>query len=233
MNRNNSFAKGVRSVFHPGKETAAKLDIMGSLKIYYSVAIISIVLTAIIIGIMSALGISPSSVSPSTSSLFSALPISVSIISIMSAIVGIFIIVPILIFIMAIIYQLIGKNFLNAWKDSYEKTFAAAMFGVLPVILFYWAISIPIIGIFLAFIFTIWDFVVLTIALSSQHKIERTKSVIVILVGALFSITLAVLIMMFVAMGLFSAVSPYVIPSSTHAIYPGNISIISGGAGLP
>ena len=53
-----------------------------------------------------------------------------------------------------------------------------------------------------------------------------------ILVGAIFSITLAMLIMMFFAIGLFSAFNPYAIPS-TSAIYPGNISIISGGAGLP
>ncbi|MEM0201842.1 MAG: YIP1 family protein [Candidatus Micrarchaeaceae archaeon] len=233
MNRNNPFVKGIRSIFHPGKETAVSLDIWGSLKIYYSIAIISIVLTAIAIGIMSALGIYSSGISPLSNGLFSMLRAGIPIISIVSAAIGIFIVIPILVFISAIIYQLIGKNFLNAWKGSYEKTFAAVMFGVLPVILFYWAVSIPIIGIFFAFIFGIWELVVLTIALSSQHKIERTKSVIVILVSTIFSIMLVVLVMVFFAIGMFGAIAPYAIPSSASAIYPSNLSIISGGAGLP
>ncbi|EQD48774.1 conserved hypothetical protein, membrane [mine drainage metagenome] len=231
MNSGNPLMKGIRSIFHPGRETSGSLDIWGSLKIYYSVAIISIILTAIVTGIMAMAGIYPSNgISPYSAGIASLLPASISTISIVSAVIGMLVVVPILLFIMAIIYQLIGRNFLNAWKGSYEKTFAAAMFGVLPAILFYWAMSIPIAGIVLAFIFSIWDFVVLTIALSSQHKIERTKSIIVVLVGAIFSITLAMLIMMFFAVGFFSAVGPHVIPTST---YPGNVSIVSGGSALP
>ncbi len=233
MSNNNPFVKGVRSIFHPGKETSASLDIWGSLKIYYSVAIISIVLTAIAIGIMSIAGVHAGPAFSGSAGIASMLSASLPLISLISAAIGIFIAVPILLFIMAIIYQLIGKNFLNSWKGGYERTFAATMFGVLPAIFFYWAISIPLIGIAIAFILGIWDFVVLAIALSSQHKIDRTKSVVVLLVSAIFSVLLVMLIIMFSAISAFSLVQPYILPSSASIIYPANVSAIPIGAGLP
>lgn len=232
MSSNNSFMRGVRSIFHPGKESAGSLDIWGSLKIYYSIAIISTILTAIAIGIMYALGVySRLGGGLHVFGIASVFSSSAPIISILSAAITIFIIVPISIFAMAIIYQLIGKNFLNAWRGTYEKTFAAAMFSVLPVTLFYWAISIPVLGLVFAFVFGIWDFVVLTIALASQHKIERTKSIIIVLVGAIFSIIIAMLVFSFFTAESFAAVLPS-IPSTT-VISPGNASIIPVGSAIP
>lgn len=224
--------KGVMAVFHPGKETAVNLDLWGSLKIYYSMAIISVVLAAIAITVMSALGIySSGGLNPFGRSIAAVMPVSIPVVSIVSAMIGIFVAVPIILFIVSIVYQLIGKNFLNAWKGGYEKTFAAVMFSLMPTLLFYWAISIPVIGVFLAFIFGIWSFVVLVIALSSQHHIERYKSVIVVLVSEILSIALVLILMMVFAFGIFSSVitSP-LFPSNVTAITPG---ITSGIAPYP
>ncbi len=232
MKTSNPFVKGVMAVFHPGKETTVNLDLWGSLKVYYSMAILSIVLAAIAIAVMSALGIySGGGLNPFGRSIAAMMPVSIPIVSIVSAIIGIFVAVPIILFIVAIVYQLIGKNFLNAWRGGYEKTFAAVMFSLMPTLLFYWAISIPVIGIFLAFIFGIWSFVVLVIALSSQHRIERSKSVIVVLVGEIFSIALVLILMMVFALGIFSSmVTLPLFPSNITAITP---SITPGIAPYP
>ncbi|MDE1868569.1 MAG: hypothetical protein KGH60_01215 [Candidatus Micrarchaeota archaeon] len=89
--------------------------------------------------------------------------------------------VPIGLFINAAIYQLIGKMMLKTWKGNYSKSFTAAMFGVIPLTLFYFLSLIPGVNLVYLIVLPVWSIVILTISLAVQQKVTRTNAFVALL----------------------------------------------------
>ena len=107
------------------------------------------------------------------------------------------VLVPISIFINAFIYQLVGYNLLKVFDKNYERSFAAVMFAQLPMMLLYWVVAIPVVGIAALIVLSVWSVVVLIVSLASQHKIKRTDAVVAILAAMLLVFALTAVIFAF------------------------------------
>ncbi|MGC8587361.1 MAG: hypothetical protein ACP5K9_03710 [Candidatus Micrarchaeia archaeon] len=129
--------------------------------------------------------------------------INVPFLAVLWAILLVWVAIPISIFVNAFLYQLIGYYFLRLWNGSYEKTFAAVMFGEIPVVSLIWLMPIPIANV-IFFIAVLWGFGVLVIALSEQQKITRLRAL-----GAVLLTGFAVALIVVMA---FAAMLPHTVP---------------------
>ena len=118
--------------------------------------------------------------------------INVPFLAVLWAILLIWVAIPISIFVNAFLYQLIGYYFLRLWNGSYEKTFAAVMFGEIPVVSLIWLMPIPVAN------------VIFFIALSVQQKITRLRAL-----GAILLTGFAVALIVVMA---FAAMLPHTVP---------------------
>jgi hypothetical protein len=92
-------------------------------------------------------------------------------------------------FVTAGIVHLIAKFILRIWKGSYARTFTAMMYGLLPIILFFWVMNLPLfypIRIIINIVFTamyLWAAFVTVICLSNQHEVSIWKALIGYVIG--------------------------------------------------
>jgi hypothetical protein len=118
-------------------------------------------------------------------------------VAIVLGLVYFWVLVPISIFINAFIYQLVGYNLLKIFDKNYDRSFAAVMFAELPMMLLYWVVAIPIVGIAALVVLSVWSMVVLIVSLAAQHKVKRTDAVVAILAAMLLVFALTAVIFAF------------------------------------
>ncbi|MGC8478409.1 MAG: hypothetical protein ACP5NE_00570 [Candidatus Micrarchaeia archaeon] len=182
--------RGIGIVFSPQENAKKGMPVIKALRFYYEFSLLPLVAFTVI-------GLLVAYFNGNVPSYAMTLPLlynpAFSIITIVIKAIALFwILVPVGFFISAAIYQLVGYNFLHAWKGNYAKTFSAVMFGELPVILFYWLVPLPILGVIALMVLAIWQIVVLVIALSNIQMISRLAAI-----GAIFvSIALAIIVVM-------------------------------------
>ncbi len=215
---------GFGSLIHPGTNTKGSYSMENALRLYYTVAIIPFILFFIFGSLLySTFGVSTSGcIYPSSSAAsISCVParyftVFNSFIGSMAHSVGIYaavfvgdvffllIIPPIVIFVDSLIYQLIGRRFLKAFRFNLSKTFSAVTFSSLPALVLYWLLFIPGISYIMLPIMTVWGFVVAIIALANQQKINRSEAFVVYLV-TLFVVLLIAIAVGSVALGSLAA----------------------------
>ena len=220
-----SFSKdmwnGLGSLIHPGTETKREMNLWGTLRVYYTVATIPFILFLILGSIWystigSAVYNCPAmvtSTNPTTSiscgphhyfSIFngfisSVAPSTGAVVAVFLADILFVLVVPVIgIFVDSLIYHLIGKSFLKEFKRPWERTFSGVMYGALPALALYWLLFIPIFGLVILGIVTVWGFLNGIIALANQQRIDRLHAFGVYLV-TLFVILLIALIFSSVA----------------------------------
>jgi hypothetical protein len=165
--------EGLNIMLHPTEANYESHGIGGSLTFYYKLSLIPLILYIIFSTL-------------STNPLFSML----------RGIISIWVVAPIGFFIASLLYHAIGKLF-KAFKNPYQNTFSAMVYGVIPSIMFIWIQPIPIINL-LVIIFEIWAFIVMVFALA---KLQSTKPltafgiiiatfVVIIILVAIFAIAL-------------------------------------------
>ncbi len=188
--------KSFRLLFSPGKEAAAKMSVMDALKFYYSASLIPLLLFLVIGFVSMKLGLLTNALGlvPMTSSFL--LNMGVGVLLVGFAVVYFWLLVPIGFFINAALYQLVGKYFLRLFKEDYERTFTAMVFGCMPLLLLYWLFVVPGVGILAFVVLPVWALVVEVIALSAQQRITRLQSIATMAVLAALAV-LVVLLMVY------------------------------------
>lgn len=189
--------KGFRLLFSPSREAKGKYSIRKSLKFYYTLAATGLVFAAIVAALLQVSGLGFSNVS-----VFSTLATASSQFYwvVLSLVVSLLVLAPIGLFADAALFQLFGKFLLKAWKGTYDKTFAAVTAACAPILLLYWLFQLPVVGIGVAALVSIWELVLLIVTLSVQQKVTRLKVLEVIL------LTLVIVLVVALAIG-FAAVA--------------------------
>lgn len=181
-------------VWHPEKNAKRQLDFGSALKLYYTVAVLPFIAYIIVGSIMVWAGISTH---PATHLFYSFRGL-LSTLSYASVVIGgiliFFVILPICIAIDSLIYQLVAKFFLNAWKGDYERTFSALVFALFPLLLLFWLSAIPFLNVFFIILAPVWSIVVLVIALSTQQKITRLNTLFIMIVKSLLVLMVLLLL---------------------------------------
>jgi len=186
--------KSFRLLFSPGRESAAKMDVMGALKFYYGASLIPLLLFLVFGFIAMKLGVFSGVLGmfPATSSFMMNAGLNVLLVGF--ALVYFWLLVPIGFFIDAALYQLVGKYFLKLFKEDYERTFTAMVFGCMPMLLLYWLFVIPGVNLLAFVVLPVWALVTEVIALSVQQKITRLQSVAAMAVLAGLAVLVVLLI---------------------------------------
>jgi len=165
-------------VFHPGKATKRALGVKEALKLYYSLAVIPIVLGAIVVvavggfnpfsPTMSVLGLGNAAASGQSAS---GIAIGIGYLLLMLLVV-----VPITVLINSGIYHMIVGKLFNIYKKDYAKVFMAMVYGLFPVLLVYWLCPFRLVGGAIIALVGIWSFIVDIIAISNQLGMSRLKA---------------------------------------------------------
>jgi hypothetical protein len=194
-----------RVMCDPAGHTKRKLDTGSALKLYYTVAILPFI-AYIVFGFLAiALGVNVHVFGASTW-LFSLQPFFTSLSYFMvvaSAIVLFFVALPLGIAIDALIYQVVGKMFLGAWKGTYEKTFSALVFSTFPLLLLFWMSLIPFLNSAFIILAPLWSIVVLVVALSSQQNVTRLNAFLIMLVKSI----LVALVLILLGLSVFASLA--------------------------
>ena len=186
--------KSFRLLFSPGKESAAKMDVMGALKFYYGASLIPLLLFLVVGVAIISLGMLPK-VLGTGSMLSSLMPnVGLNVLLVVVAVVYFWLLVPIGFFINSAIYQLVGKHFLRLFKEDYERTFTAMVFGSMPLLLLFWLFVVPGVNLLAFIVLPVWAFVVEVIALSSQQRITRLQSIGAMAVMAALALLVVLLV---------------------------------------
>lgn len=192
-------------VWHPGKASKRKLDLGGAVKLYYKVALLPFIAYVVLGAIAVMLGITAAAISPG--SMFHSLGGFAKSLAygfvLIRAIFLFFIALPLSIAVDALLYQLVGKWFLNAWKGNYEKTFSALVFALFPLLLLLWLSVIPFLSSIFIILAPIWSIVVLVIALSAQQNITRLNAVLVIIL----KLILIFVVLLLIGLSVFTAIA--------------------------
>ncbi|MGC8586805.1 MAG: hypothetical protein ACP5K9_00755 [Candidatus Micrarchaeia archaeon] len=193
------FLDGINLMLHPSAATSKKMDIGKAFSYYYKMTIVPLVISevlAILFAVFMLSIIKSSLVFTSILGGFGALDF------IALPLLILWILIPISIFISAGLYHIFGKLF-RQFKNSYSATVTAVVYSVVPTVLFYWAIIIPVLGGIISFVMGIWGFIVLVIALSKQQKISTGAAFgIAILVPIIIGIIVVIIVALF-AIGVF------------------------------
>ncbi len=194
--------KGVGVVFSPQENARKGMKVANALRFYYEFSLLPFIAFIIIGSLVAHFGISLPSYATILPMLYN--PAFSVIAIVISAIVLFWILVPIGFFISAAIYQVVGYNFLHAWKGDFSKTFTAVMFGQLPFVLFYWLMPVPILGELALMVLAVWSVVVLVIALSSIQMLSRLAAVGVVFVSVALAVIVAMLLFSIMATPFFA-----------------------------
>jgi hypothetical protein len=189
-------------LWNPVKCSKRKLDLGGALKLYYTLAILPFIVYIVFGVVAASLGVSAGFGMSSPFHAFRPFVTSLSYFAVIAgAVVLFFIAIPLSIAIDALIYQLIGRMFLNVWKGKYEKTFTALMFGILPMLALLWLSFIPFLNAIFIVIAPIWTIIVFTAALSVQQNITKLNAFMTMLIKSL----LVVLVLMLLGLSVFAS----------------------------
>ncbi|MDE1851896.1 MAG: YIP1 family protein [Candidatus Micrarchaeota archaeon] len=200
-------------VWDPEKNGKKTMDFGGAVKLYYTLAVLAFIAYVVVGSIAIWLGLSvhgATTTFPAATLL--ALVHAVSYVALFwKGVITFFILLPLGIAVEALIYQLVGRVFLNAWKGTYEKTFTALVFSLFPLLLLYWLSVIPVFDALFIILAPIWSLIVLVIALSVQQKIRRLDALLIVLLKSF----LTIFVLLLVGLSLVSALS-YVLGTVAH-----------------
>jgi hypothetical protein len=202
------------TVWDPERNVKRQLDFFGALKLYYTLAFFAFVAYAVIGSIAVALGTYAGAIAAPSfpAGVVESFVSSVSYFYIIAGGIGFFFIaLPLGLAIDALLYQIVARFFLNIWKGSYDKTFAAAIMGSFPILLLYWLTPVPFLNGIFIIIAPIWSLIVLVIALSVQQKVKRLEAILALLLVEFLS----VLVLLLVGLSLVSAIA-YVVGGVTN-----------------
>lgn len=189
MNFGKDVKKAFNALFHPSKETAVNFSLKRALTFYYKASVIPLVLTVLVGYAVMSLWSLPSTLPINyMSGMLGGSPLSLLIYTI----VILWIMIPIGFFINAFIYQLVGKRLLKVFKQGYEKTFTAMVFGELPSVMLYWLNVVPLANLIFIIIVAVWSFIMQIIALSVQQKTTRLQALGVLLTTIVLAIIIAI-----------------------------------------
>ena len=164
-------------MLHPGSAIKSR-SVGDSLKYYYKLAFIPMVLSLILVyiagaalgSVMSFLGMS----ALSSSSIMLILGLILLLILVLE---------PIGLFINAAILQAIGGNLFKAFKGRYNDTFSAITYASCTGILFIWVLVVPLIGFLIFAILGVWSFIIEIIGIAKMQKVSRLAA-FAIIIGA-------------------------------------------------
>lgn len=168
--------KAFKVTLSPGNGTARAMSMRDSLIFYYSIMVIPLILGVLIRLLLGG---------PAAAGLLA---------------LSLIVIVPISLFVNSFIYHIVIGKLFNLYKSDYWKVFSAFTYGVVPVVLVYWFISIPILGGVIVGLSAIWGYIVQIIALSNILHMTRLKAfattllsgaVVAIIIGLVSLITTA------------------------------------------
>ncbi len=192
---------------NPGKGTTKQMKTTGdSLAFYYRLTIIPLVLFIVLGAIFTtlfgntfgqAIGFAlgrltntlPASTipyMPTGSGLASSLYASFGVYSVIAySILMLWVILPILLIIFSVFYQGVGAFFGTASKKL-DATVSAAVYGIAPIVLFFWITTIPFIGNAIFTIILLWSLIVLIAALANAHRTTRLRAFATIVLTEVF-----------------------------------------------
>jgi hypothetical protein len=201
MGISDTIRKGFRLLLSPSREAKGNYSIRKSLKFFYTLAVTGLIFAAVVAALLQVSGLGFSNVS-----VFSSLATASSQFYwvLLGLAVSLLVLAPVGLFADAALFQLFGKFLLKAWNGTYERTFAAVTAACAPILLLYWLFQLPVVGIGIAVLLSVWEFVLLIIALSVQQKVTRMK--------ALAAILLTLVIVLVVVMAIAFAVLATAIP---------------------
>ncbi len=175
---------GMDAALHPTQGTRKQMHASEALKMYYKFSVIPALLF-IIFGSVLLAGLSSLLVHmPVIGPLLAALSGLAVILVVIAAVMYFWILIPIGIIISAAIWQLFGKFLLKKFNKGYSATLTAAVYGVLPSVGLLWTIAIPILGILILFITSIWGLILGIYALANQQNTSKKNVLLVYIVAA-------------------------------------------------
>ncbi len=184
MDKNSCFESYLRKAFDvalsPGRSTAKPMTMQESLRFYYNIMVIPLilgVLISLLVGGIASAGL---------------------------VVLALLVIVPISVFINSAIYHLIIGMLFNIYRSDYERVFSAFTYGIVPVVLVYWLVRVPLIGVIIAGIFAIWGYVVQIIALSNILRMSRLKAFATTLLSGIVLAFVVMLVSSVFAIGVFT-----------------------------
>ncbi len=172
-------------VLSPGRGTNKAMDIRGSLRFYYNIMIIPLILGVLItllIGGPAAAGLNA---------------------------VAILVILPLSVLVNSIVYHLLIGRLFGMYTQDYERVFGAFTYGIVPVVLVYWFIGIPIIGAVIVALASVWGYIVQIIALSNLLRMSRLRA---------FATTILSAVVVFIIVTLLSAITTVGIFAGMHVL---------------
>lgn len=191
---------------NPGRATTKVMKWGDAFAYYYKLTIVPLILYIIIASVFvtlfgNAFGqgfnyaltritsiVSPTSVQliPTNSQLATSI---VSAFGIYSAIayplIFLWILLPIAMIIFAVFYQGVGAFFGTATKN-FNATVSAIVYGISPMVLFYWLLAIALVGPAIYAILIVWALIVLIAALANLHKTTRLRAFVSLVLAGLF-----------------------------------------------
>ncbi len=84
--------------------------------------------------------------------------------------------IPIGIIVDGAIYHFFAKTLFKLWKNDISKTITATMYATFPAMLLVWAFFIPILGMVVAIVVSIWSFIILIISMARQQQVSGWRA---------------------------------------------------------
>jgi len=216
----NNIKVAIKAMLHPSTNTKA-MSIENVLRFYYKVSLIPLAL-AIVVNLVLTLAFGYNiSFSPGlmrVTPFSSVLGVGISIVKAIGfPLLYLLILIPLGLLLNAAIYQLFSKLLFDLVKRDYNRTLTAYLYAEMPCILLFWLFNIPIAGLVVLGIASIWSIVVLVISLSKQQGINVRQAI-----GTwLLSIgTLMLIVMLVVFAAVFSVIGIFGGLSAFHAGFP-------------
>ena len=161
---------------------------------------------------------------------------------VLAAVVGLWILNPIRIVVFSGLVHLFGRHLFGFFRDSYDNTLAASVYGITPAVMLSWApllsvagaslaylsssqyalphqgltlsVSYALAGLFFVVIAEIWSLMVMLIALYNQQGVSRARSLLVLAVAG--GVGLGVVLVATLAVSAFAHVPFYSLFGSVY-----------------
>ena len=172
--------KAFNVTLSPGNSTAKAMSMRNSLRFYYAIMVIPLILGVLI---------SPPLGGPAAAGMLA---------------LSLIVIVPVSLFVNSFVYHIIVGRLFNLYRSDYWKVFSAFTYGVVPVVLVYWLIGIPILGLVIVGLSAIWGYIVQIIALSNILRMTRLRAFVTTLLSGVVVAIVIGLASLITAVGVFA-----------------------------
>ncbi|MGC8662775.1 MAG: hypothetical protein ACP5RT_03250 [Candidatus Micrarchaeia archaeon] len=167
-----TYGKAIDIMFHPDSSTKKSMRIGEALAFYYTLAIIPLILSIIVTMVIYI---------PANLFFGGATKGIMLLIMVLTYLVF----TPLGLIINSEIYNLIIKGLFKMYNQGYDAVFTAFTYGAIPLILTYWLLRVPFIGMALILLSGLWGFIVEIIAISNLLSMSRLKALGTILLNSI------------------------------------------------